>query len=501
MKKRVLGIVLGCGLSLSSAAVFAAVDLSATELLKVNGKVEVKKGADAPFKPVPANLKLAGALKRLDTSDKVKTRESSLAEMVLKDTCVMEVKENSLFEVPGVLGQAALGKLRAQQGSFLFKVVTGSNFQVQTADVIAGVKGTLFEVEVVDSLKALLHLPGFDVGTENVGGSMVNVYDGQVELTHASTGKKRLLKKGEGLAVLNRLLMGLDKSFADGFGPLQKIDPVRLLQERFGEVGTRLAAIPSTVQGITGFSGEGLQMPSVIGKPFERVNQLVQGFAGPVVDRIRQVRERAAPLQELSGLAKDLKGTAFHPTFDASTYPVLPIEETLAEGVVQETCLANGLFMAVTPIPGKGDLTLQKEKDGQGLGAGDGTFHLRDFVQDLDAYVTVQTQGSNRVTTIQVNKGTLYARMADEFDLIPITAGRPVGLEFDTTTGKGRRMPVAAAVTPAPVLSSYRFKVEDDIDAQRTAHQQKEGQKRQDALGKVVDKVKKGGKIKIPKFW
>jgi len=499
VRKLLLRFALGCGLAVLSGSAFAAVDLASSELIKVDGKVEVKKGADAPFKAVPENLKLAGALKRLDAADRVKTHENSGAEMVLKDTCVMEVKENSLFEVPAVLGQAALQKMRAQQGSFLFKVVTGSNFQVQTADVVAGVKGTLFEVEVVDGLHSLLALPGVAVGIENVGGSMVNVYDGEVELTHATTRKTRRLKAGESQSVLNGLLRRLDGSLADGFGPLQKFDRVRQLQERFGEVGTRLAALPSTRLGIAGFAGEGLRMPLAIGQPAERVNELVRGFSGPIVDRVRQVRERAGPVAELLGALNDVKSTPFQPTFDSGKYPIKPLEGTIGEGEIQEASLGNGLFVAASPLPGTGPLAVQSQQDAQGVGTGDGCFRLRDFLRDLDAMVSVQTKGNKQLTSIQVKRGTFYVRMQDEIDLIAIAAGRPAAFEYDTANERGRRLAVAAM--PAhPGLAAYQFKVEADIAAQRAAHDKRETQKKVGVAEKVLDKVG-GKKLRIPKLW
>ena len=150
-------------------------------------------------------------MKRLDGGDKVRTHTESSAEMALKDTCVLAVKEQSIFEVPKTLGKEAIAELKAQQGALLFKVISGSNFQVQTADVIAGVKGTLFELDIIDNFDCLLETPGLQIGTLAPGGTVVNVYKGEVELTHAETGKKRTLKEGEGLAALGSKLLNLTK--------------------------------------------------------------------------------------------------------------------------------------------------------------------------------------------------------------------------------------------------------------------------------------------------
>ncbi|MBI3039016.1 FecR domain-containing protein, partial [bacterium] len=243
-----------------STALLAELSLSNTELLKINGKVEVKKG-QTPFKPVP-DLRVAGALKRLSSGDKVKTQTNSGAEMVLKETCLLAVKENSLFDVPSVTGHAAMTQLKAKQGSFLFKVVSGSDFKVQTADVVAGVKGTLFEVEVVNDIRSILQLSnGLEIGIEGGGGTVVNVFDGEVELTHGVSGQKRLLKAGQGLSALSSRLMKLDQKLKDGFGPIRNFQPLQSLKQRFGFLGEKLSQIPSTKVGLMGFKSEGLSMP------------------------------------------------------------------------------------------------------------------------------------------------------------------------------------------------------------------------------------------------
>ena len=158
---------------------FGLADLSTTELIKVEGNVEVRKGQTPEFKKVPSNLQLAGALKRLDGGDKVRTAAQSGAELMLKDTCVLAVKEGSLFEVPLVLGAKGISQLKAQQGNFLFKVLSGSDFKVQTADVVAAVKGTLFEVEMTDNFQRIMQLPGVEIGIDNLGGTMIDVYEGK----------------------------------------------------------------------------------------------------------------------------------------------------------------------------------------------------------------------------------------------------------------------------------------------------------------------------------
>lgn len=71
------GCALAAGLLFAFPAASSAVDLSATEITSIEGRVEVRKGAEAAFKKLHSNLKLAGAMKRLDGGDKVRTHTES----------------------------------------------------------------------------------------------------------------------------------------------------------------------------------------------------------------------------------------------------------------------------------------------------------------------------------------------------------------------------------------------------------------------------------------
>ncbi len=485
MKIRICAIVTILLVGLTTV-VSAQIDLSTTELIKVAGKVEVRKGQDPAFKTVPANLKLAGALKRLDAGDKVKTHEQSGAEMVLKDTCILGVKENSQFEVPVTLGAGSLAKLKAQQGSFLFKVVSGSNFKVQTSEVIAGVKGTLFEVEITDNLAPFLMLPGLELGFENPGGTVVNVYEGEVELNHAVTGKRRTVKAGERLAVLNRVLAGLDKSLAEGFGPLQKFDVLKQLQENFGAGGLRLFKAPSSIQGLGALSTEGFSLVTKLGDPSQRRQALAGLLPAAAQERLAKLQQIGSALRSIGAELKDLKGQPFVPKFDEGKYPTHPTARVIPENGIEEAHLGQGLFMAMAPNPGCQVLKLEPEEKAYRLKEGEGSFRINDFGHDLSGNVIMRSENGKLITTAIMTKGTLFTRIPGDSTTVAVQPGKPVEIEFDPTAGISRFRPSAAAISLPQQLTEYRFSVETDLEAQRAEHQKMVNEKRGNTIQKLI---------------
>lgn len=485
---------------------YAAVDLSTSELIKVTGSVEVKKGQDASFKPVPANLKLAGALKRLDGGDKVKTGVESSAELALKNTCVLAVKEGSLFEVPLTLDQAALTKLNAQQGSFLFKVVSGSDFKVQTADIIAGVKGTLFEVEIHDEIDPLLITPGLELGVEGAGGTVVNVFEGDVELTHAVTGKSRRLKAGNRLAAFGRRIMNLDTSLAEGFGQATSFKPLQRLQERFGNLGMRLGSVPSTAGGIGGINTEGVLMPFKRGRAHERMNSLMEGVSAPVLGKLRRVRGmkkaftgRLNQLNEARQTMQNLKGKEFEPTIDEGRYPIQAEPLVVPENGISEAHLGEGQFLAISPEPGCQAMTLRPERGGLMLQEGVGTIRLKNPIDGVDGMLAVKTQGDHLLHFIQVNSGTLLARLPGEPSTISVTPSQPLAVEFDPAAGTARKIAWPQDPSFNQDVAGYRLAAETDIEAQRAEHDAKVNETRGNALQNIIKKAPK--KIRLPKFF
>lgn len=188
LKKSAFVLTFSAALAFLSNMAFA-IDMSSSQVIKTTGKVAVKKSNSPEFKNLNSNLKLAGSLKNLNGGDKVRTYNNSTADLALKDTCILLVKEQSIFEIPQVLSKKDLTVLKAQQGSVLFKVAKGSNFQVQTSDLICGVKGTMFSINVVDGLHTMMETPGLQLGYKVTGGTSIDVYEGEVEVTHISSFK------------------------------------------------------------------------------------------------------------------------------------------------------------------------------------------------------------------------------------------------------------------------------------------------------------------------
>lgn len=483
---------------------YAAVDLSTSELIKVTGSVEVKKGQTAPFKAVPANLKLAGALKRLDGGDKIKTGTESSAELALKNTCVLAVKEGSLFEVPLTFGQTALAKLKAQQGSFLFKVVSGSDFKVQTADVIAGVKGTLFEVDIHDNIVPLLITPGLELGVEGAGGTVVSVFEGDVELTHALTGKARRLKAGERLAAFGRRIFQLDSSLADGFGQVTNFKPLQRLQERFGSLGTRLGSVPSTALGISGINTEGVNMPAGLENAQNRMNSLTEGISAPIMEKLRRidaVKGTISDIKNHAGDAKqtmdDLRGEEFKATIDEGRYPVPDEPLVVPENGLSEAHLGNGHFLVIGPEEGCPEMKLQPERGGLLLQEGVGTIRIKNPVTGIEGTLAVKTAEDHLLHLIQMKSGTLLARIPGEITTVSITPSQPLAIVFDPVTGTARKVAWPGNPGFKQEVVDHRLSVEADIETQRQEHDAKVSEARENAIRKVIQKAPK---IKLPKF-
>ncbi len=397
----------------------AAVDMSASELIQVQGHVEVRKG-EGGFKKVPLNLRLAGSLKRLDGGDNVKTRLESAAELALAEVCVVAIKENTLFEVPATLGDEGRLQLRAKEGSLLIKVVTGSQFEVQTADVVAGVKGTLFEVEVVDDLRGILLLPGLELGSPMAGGTVINVYEGEVELTHEGTKHRRKLLAGEGIAAVSPALMGLDDSMADGFGQIRKLEVKTMLRERFGTVGERLRAVASTREALGNLDLALVKLPTRIGRVSQRVERIVEAMPGKALKKLRKIRlERGvlAPLRRVGVLEKRKAD------FDASGFPVEEEAVVLKGGEIKVIHLGEGLFMGMVSSEGAAGMTVAPEGEGFGLKSGEGSFRIADVEGNLDALVTVRGGKSGLQTSVQIRKGTLRVRLPGGGDDLDFSQG------------------------------------------------------------------------------
>ncbi|MBU1108581.1 MAG: FecR family protein [Candidatus Riflebacteria bacterium] len=505
----VVAIAFAAGITLPCLAV----DLSATEITSINGHVEVKKTVDALFKKLNNNLKLAGAQKRLDGGDKVRTYEQSAAEMALKDTCILAVKEQSIFEVPQTLGQAAIKELTAQQGTILFKVVTGSNFQVQTADVIAGVKGTLFSVDIVDNFVTLLETPALQIGIIAPGATNINVYEGEVELTHKETGKKRNLKAGEGIAALSSLLMGLDQSLSEGFTPLREVSVNSAISQIFGNNASGWLNAGSSLSNLT-------DMPTLNNiKSNLETNRLTDMFSAASAEIQKGVEIINASYRDLSSLEKfvDIGGSenseylgvavdigkAFSgPGYKADFSKNKPEtrEFMVADNRFKEVYLGNTAFAACKAGAGSKSAKISPNQEGILLSEGNAMFRVRRYkntdisVEFLASHYMTDNQ---LVTTIKVIKGDLYGRIPGSLEHFKIPAGE-MSFVYGANTGKGNWMQAATGAIDAS-LNDYTFNVADKIAKEKAQFDKNANQKKKEAGKKVLNKALE--KVNLKRFW
>jgi hypothetical protein len=473
-------------LAAASSCACHAVDLSTTEIIDINGRVEVKKGQTEEFKKLNKNLKLSGSLKRLDGGDKVRTFTSSTAEMALKETCILAVKEQSLFEVPQTLGKEAITQLKAQQGALLFKVISGSNFEVKTADVIAGVKGTLFEMDIVDGFRTMLEIPGMQFGTAVSGGTIVNVYRGEVDLTHAVTGESVKLKEGQSINVFNRsALKYLQGFYRNGFGNINPIKNVReFLQNSFGSNATALLDIAPQIGPIKGFAGVGSINP-LRGTRAEKYNIL---FSSAPKNIIRDLQiGNGFSVGESIEILEGLQDEKFHADF--SSYSPNKRSFRVNDRNFTEVYLGNQAFAACKSWAGDRNATIEPTEEGIFLDDGNGLFRCIQYKGNsinLDFVVSFQKNADRWVTITNVIKGELFGRFPGELDYFKIPAGTASYI-FDPTIAKGQWVK-AEANSPDSSAMKYEFKVSKKINENRKKVDQKNRRKKIETGKKLLRK-------------
>lgn len=461
-----------------------AVDLSATEITNVEGRVEVKKIADNLFTKLHKNLKLAGAQKRLDGGDKVRTYDKSSAEMALKDTCILAVKEQSIFEVPKTLGKDAITELKAQQGALLFKVISGSNFQVQTADVIAGVKGTLFELDIIDNFHCMLETPGLQIGTLAPGGTAVNVYKGEVELTHKQTGKKRSLKAGEGLSALSDPLMKISSILQDGFTPLRKFAPEALLTEKFGGDVMGLLTSEASLNGLSALPGLG-NIKSSLGS-----NRLASLFDGSNIKQLpdfgRDAGDLVNEVKEYDKLRQDLTGKKYK--VDFSRFKPENRTLTVADNSFREFYAGNKTFVACKAAAGSKMAKLEPNNEGLQLTEGNSMFKVVKFSDSskaIEFLASYHLNDNQMVTTVNVIKGELYGRIPGAIEYFKIPAGEMSHI-IDNSAGSGQWVKAATGAID-PAIASHFLKIERDVEKEKGKVEDDNSKKKVDAVKKLIN--------------
>jgi len=116
----------------------------------LEGTAEARKGALADYKPI-----IKGA--KLSADYTLKTHKSSRLELTLPDSSVLRVAPLSVVKLKSLLRK---GKKENNKSSFkvtagkiwanVSKVVGKDEFEVETGNAVAGVRGTIFQVNVLE---------------------------------------------------------------------------------------------------------------------------------------------------------------------------------------------------------------------------------------------------------------------------------------------------------------------------------------------------------------
>ncbi len=135
MKRFFLSGALFCGVLILISPVMADVSETTIMLKVVNGVVEVQKQGEETW-----NLVEEKALLGFD--DQIRTNTGAQARLLYSDTSMLKLKEKTMVQI-------GRGELRVRVGEAWVRVIKkGTHFQVVTPTLIAGVKGTIFDVKV-----------------------------------------------------------------------------------------------------------------------------------------------------------------------------------------------------------------------------------------------------------------------------------------------------------------------------------------------------------------
>ena len=454
---------------------------------KATGKVSVKKTNSPEFKKLNTNLKLSGSLKNLDGGDKVRTFSNSSADLVLKDTCILAVKEQSIFEVPQVLNQKDLISLQAQQGSILFKVAKGSNFQVQTADVIAGVKGTMFSVTIVDGLNTMLETPGLQLGYAFEGGTAVKVYEGEVEVIHKSSNEKKSLKAGEGATFLTPI-----SSLAKTTVEVMNFNPVSELQKQYNTGFDSLlkATNLDSFKGINLVDEYSSQLNSNVYSQFNKLqinNPSIYKYSS-------QDSEVSGHLSDLDDIARGLKGKKYQADF--SRYAKMDSEKSFGNTGFGEVYMGNNTLAACKAANGSSEMKAEPGLSGLVVTEGNGLVKMRIFNDKLgvtgEVMANVYESGNDIVTVVRNTDGKLSWRLPGTLEIQKVPTG-DVAYVFNKNTCKGY-WANASAGSITNELSSFNFATEQKMQQEKQQVQEENKQKKKEAIKKGVNKI--GGFLK-----
>lgn len=495
LKNSALILSFAAGMALLSSATYA-IDMSSSQVIKTTGKVSVKKTTSPEFKKLNPNLKLSGSLKNLDGGDRVRTFNNSTADLALKDTCILMVKEQSIFEVPKILNQKDLINLQAQQGSILFKVAHGSNFQVQTADVICGVKGTMFSITIVDGLNTMLETPGLQLGYAFEGGTAIDVYEGEVEVIHKTTKEKTTLGAGQGLVAW------ISSKAKKGDKLIEQIsfNPESKARELYGESFNKLKKAKflkdfAGIKALDSYSSK-LRYDNKLIKQLGKLdNPLVKKYA----KEISNVKSCSSELKEWGQIINDSKGKKFHADF--SRYTPLESEKSFYN-TFDEVYMGNNTLAACKAANGSSVLKAEPGLSGLVITEGNGLIKMRVFNDNLDTTAEVMANvyksGNDIITAVRNADGRLSWREPGSLEIQKVPAG-DVAYVFNANTCKGKWIQ-AASGSINNELNSFNFSTEARMQQEKKKVKQENEKKQKNAIkkgaNKLNDLIKKGGKKK-----
>ena len=506
-KKSAMILSFAAAMALLNTTAFA-IDMSRSEIIKTTGKVSVKKTTSPEFKKLNSNLKLAGALKNLDGGDKVRTFNDSSADLALKDTCILMVKEQSLFEVPKILTQKDLKVLKAEHGSILFKVEKGSNFQVQTADVICGVKGTMFSVSVVNPLNTVLETPGLQIGYLGNSGTSVEVYEGEVEVENKFTKEKISLKEGEKSFWGNSLIGGAQKTVKQLLKQEQKIEKMVAdteLTRKWGNKASNLKYKHNNAKKLQNIEWFGSSDNYSSSEEMIRNNPSFK--EGLYKKQSEFYKDHGYSINESDyNDVKTLfsKGKKFHANEKFSRISKYETDKTFSNNSFGEVYLGGNTLAACKAA--NGEISLITEPiDNVGIHngimlMGFGLVKMDTFNDNLgvtnELLANVYQNGNQYITALRNNNNNLYWQGTDGSDPQKVPTG-DVAYVYNMSSNKGQWVKAAPGSIPAE-LASYNFSVINSMNQEKKQVEKQNKEKKKEAAKNTANKIgnvlKKKGK-------
>ena len=492
LKNSAIMLSFAAAMALLNTTAFA-IDMSRTEIIKTTGKVSVKKTTSPDFKKLNSNLKLAGSLKNLDGGDKVRTFNDSTADLALKDTCILMMKEQSIFEVPKVLTQSELKALKAQQGSLLFKVAKGNNFQVHTADVICGVKGTMFSVTILDNFQTALETTGLQLGYLSKGCTDIEVYEGEVEVTNKKTNQKINVLAKEKISVIpdekdmTKAIFNPQAALKDKWG-----NDVHMLMnsKNIKELSDTYDKYEKLTGNRSGYQSK-IYYDNKIVKNINKVS--TTGLLGKNKNNITESDLKTAENALFSHKEK------FHANEKFSRISRYESDKTFSNSSFGEVYLGHNTLAACKAANGETSLftePIDNHSIHNGMiMMGFGMVKINSYDDKLKEtkgiLVNVYQEGNEIKTVVRNNDKNLYWRRPDGSEPQEVPMGDNI-YTYDMRTNKGTWKKAQTSDIPSE-LAEYNFSVIDTMQKEKEQLKKQNDQKQKEARKNLLknDKVKK----------